>query len=418
MISIVHTVFRVAVSAAFLFIIGFLWLGSARADDRLIIEVLERSECRHCESEREFLRDLESSRSNVSVRFYDVEEEGKELFNRVTARERLPKSTPVTIVGGVILQGFDAPQTTGKRIEALLDASSGKPQITFSDYLAKPSGETGAAERIPGSSCDDGSSCPPPTEESLLVRIPLTEKTVDVSRYSLPTLSVVLGFVDGFNPCAMWVLVTFLLMLSHVRSRKRLFQVAGLFIGAEAIMYYLILNVWFATWDFVGLDRIVTPIVGIIAVGGGLFFLYEWYTSLGTEMACRIVDAERRSKIVSKIKSILSEEFTWIAALGIVGLAFTVNVIEFACSIGIPQAFTKILELNDIGFLGTQGLMALYILFYMLDDILVFGLAVWGFDRIHGAEKYSKWSALVGGVLMLILGSLLMFQPEILSGLK
>lgn len=407
--------FFVAMSVA----MGLFFFSSfVSAQEKLVIEVLERADCIHCERERAFLLELEKSRPDVSVRFYDVDTDGKDIFNRITAEEGISKTTPITIAGRTILQGFDAPETTGKRIEELLSLNREKEQITFAQYLSEGGKNKATIERISGASCEDGTICAVPISEPSVFRIPLIGKIVDVSDYSLPILSVILGFIDGFNPCAMWVLVTFLLVLSQTKSRKKLLQVAGLFIVAETVMYYLILNVWFATWDFVGLDRIVTPLVGMVAIGGGLFFLYEWYTSLGTKMACRIVDVERRSKIIGKIKAFISGEFTLFAAIGIIGLAFTVNVIEFACSIGIPQAFTKIIELNGLGFFATQGLMALYILFYMLDDILVFGLALWGFEKLHLMESYSKWSALVGGLLMLLLGYFLMFRPEIISQLK
>ena len=56
-------------------------------------------------------------------------------------------------------------------------------------------------------------------------------------------------------------------------SRRRMFEFAGLFILAEAVMYYLILNVWFTAWDFVKLDKIVTPLVGLLALGSGIYFI-------------------------------------------------------------------------------------------------------------------------------------------------
>ena len=194
-------------------------------------------------------------------------------------------------------------------------------------------------------------------------------------------------------------------------TKRRMWVVAGLFIAAETVMYYLILNVWFTTWDFVGLDRIVTPIVGVLALGGGVFFLYEWYASDGT---CKVVNLEQRSKISGRIRKLATEPFTWVTALGVIGLAFSVNIIEFACSIGIPQAFTKIIELNNLGFWQTQGLMLNYIFFYMIDDFLVFGIALWGFEKLYLTERYAKWSNLLGGVLMLILGALLIFAPQFL----
>ena len=92
---------------------------------------------------------------------------------------------------------------------------------------------------------------------------------INLKEYSLPILAAVLGFVDGFNPCAMWVLVMFLSILVQSGSRKKMFQIAGIFILAEAIMYFMILNVWYKTWDFVKLDHIVTPIIGLISLAAG-----------------------------------------------------------------------------------------------------------------------------------------------------
>ncbi len=377
---------------------------------KVLIEVFERQDCAHCQAEREYLKALQEERSDIEVRLIDIQsEEGKELFDRFTAAQKLSKATPITVIGASVLQGFDSERTTGKRIETLIEANKGREPIGIQGIIE---GKAGDVERTTGAVCDSETGiCSMPQEEPLLVTIPFTGKTIDVTEYSLPVLASVLGLIDGFNPCAMWVLVTFLIVLVQMGSRDRMWTVAGLFILAEAIMYYLILNVWFTTWDFVGLDRFVTPIVGLVSVGGGLFFLYEWYHSDGT---CQVVDLEGRAKISGRIKKLASEPFTWLTAAGVVALAFSVNVIEFACSIGIPQAFTKIIEMNDLGFLQTQGLMASYIFFYMIDDFLVFGLALWGFEKLHLTQTYSKWSNLIGGILMLILGYLLVFHPEVL----
>ena len=99
-------------------------------------------------------------------------------------------------------------------------------------------------------------------------------------------------------------------------------------------------------------------------------------------------------------------------ALGVIGLALSVNIFEFACSVGIPQAFTKILELNSLGWLKTQGLVIAYMLMYMLDDIIVFGLALWSFEKIGLTHKYSKWTTLIGGILMILLGLTMLLKPE------
>jgi hypothetical protein len=101
--------------------------------------------------------------------------------------------------------------------------------------------------------------------------------------------------------------------------------------------------------------------------------------------------------------------------LAILVIAFSVNVIEFACSIGIPQAYTKILELNGLSLLERQWYILVYTAGYIIDDLLVFGLAIWGYSKIqaHG-QKYAHLSLLVGGILMLVLGLMLVINPSLL----
>ncbi len=394
---------------------GWWCIAPARAEDTpnpVQIEILERADCAHCQAEKAYLEQFQRTRSDVSLRFYDIDTPGgKRLFDAVTAREGFSKITPTTIVGMSVFQGFDAPETTGKRIDTLIESNRGVTDQGFENYLK--SSDAGAVAQD-GAGCDTaGGICTQP-KEPLYVKIPLTDKVIDISTWTLPALAATIGFFDGFNPCAMWVLVTFLIILMQMGSKRQMWIVVGSFLAAEAIMYYLILNVWLQVWDFIGMDRIITPLVGIVSVVGGLFFLYEWYKSLGTEMACRVVDMEDRSRIVRKIRQLATSKFTLLTLFGIVVLAFSVNIIEFACSIGYPQAFTKIIQVNNLGFWHTQYLMAIYIFFYMVDDLIVFGLALWGFDKIHMTEAFSRWSALLGGLLMLFLGYMLIAHPEIL----
>lgn len=403
--------------AVFIVIGVFSWAQplEARAAEKVKIEVLERADCVHCQAEKAFLHDTIAKRDDIEVRFLDISE-GKnlELFQQIADKAELSQSTPITIVGMSIIQGFDVADTTGATILSLVQKNAGAKEQGFEAYLRADKATIAKAEQG-AAACDDSSLCVV-DKPALLVKVPFMG-AVDAAKYSLIALSSVLGFLDGFNPCAMWVLITFLIVLMQIGSKRKMWAIAGLFILAEAIMYYLILNVWFKTWNFIGLDRIVTPVIGGLAIAGGLFFLYEWYKSLGTEMACQIIDAENRSKIVRKIKSFSEAPLTLISAFGIIGLAFSVNIIEFACSIGYPQAFTKIIQINDLGFWQTQWYMAVYIFFYMIDDLLVFALALWGFDKMHLTQGFSKWSALIGGICMLLLGYLLIFAPQILKSL-
>lgn len=342
----------------------------------------------------------------MEIRGLDIDRpEVRKLFERLTDKYHLPKVTPVTVIGGKFLVGFDGAETTGNQIRELLKSERTHmtvEQLSATDLSA--GAEMGNVCPITGPS----TSCEPGKTESFHLNIPLIG-SVDPTRFTLPVLSVVLGLMDGFNPCAMWVLVAFLTALAQVGSMKRMIQFAGLFILAQGVMYFLILNSWFLAFDFIEADRIVTPIIGLIAIGGGIFFLWEFATFDGT---CKVTNLEKRTHTLTRLQFLSRQSLTPFVVLGILGIALSVNVVEFACSIGIPQAFTKILDLNDVRLLEREALMGIYIVFYMLDDLVVFVVAIYSIERMGLTTQYSRITNFAGGVLLLILGVLLLVAPE------
>jgi cytochrome c biogenesis protein CcdA/glutaredoxin len=375
------------------------------------IEVFERNDCGHCKDEKEFLNKLAKERNDLVVVYHDIgEPEHKEHFIQLTELEGIPKVTPITIIDAVLLQGFDTAETTGKQIKALIENAKGKPQYTFEEFIA--AGGSKQIETAVGTCEIEGETLECGVQAvDYWVTVPFIGP-VNVAKYSLPVLSLVLGFVDGFNPCAMWVLVMFLTILAEAGSRRRMFEMAGLFIFAEAVMYYLILNVWMTTWDFVGMDRIITPLVGVVAVGAGGYFLYLFYKK---DTTCKVGSLESKRKTQEKIRGYATAPMTIMVALGLLALAFSVNIIEFACSVGIPQTFTKILDLSHLGWASKQLYNALYILMYMVDDLIIFGIALYSFDKIGlTTHKYTRASHFIGGLIMVVLGLILLIDPTLL----
>lgn len=376
------------------------------------IFVFAREDCRHCQDEKKFLTELESEYDFLKARYLNIHAESYAAqWRELSKLEGYPLATPLTVVGGAVISGFDTAKTTGKTIENIALESRGEPTLAPQDLINRG----GAVRDAVGASAPictaDGSGiCTIAPEPEFRVSLPFIG-SLDVGAYPLAAISLVLGFVDGFNPCAMWVLVTFLLILAQSRSKQEMIAFAGMFLAAQAILYWLILNIWFTAWNFVALDAIVTPIIGAIAIGGGLFFLWEWKNADGT---CKVANLSRREKVMRKMRAIVAAPMNPAAIFAILTLAFGVTIIEFACSIGIPQAFTKILEMNAVGFLGQQGFTFLYLLAYMIDDLAVVALAIWSMEKIHLTAKYSAATNLVGGVLMLILGFLLVFSPDTL----
>ncbi|MBI2636730.1 MAG: glutaredoxin [Parcubacteria group bacterium] len=382
------------------------------APEPAVIEVFERDDCSHCRDFFAFVDELAKVRDDFIVRPYDLyTTEGRSFFDEATNALRLVKGTPIIYLKGSIIQGFDSSETTGKAIVVLLDAPRDEPAPTLREVVdAAKTGQQSQPVLTSGSICDDGTLCTVLTPAAT-VRIPFTNTIIDPTRYSLPILAAILGTVDGFNPCAMWVLFMFLAALVAINNRRKMLQVIGLFLLAEAIMYYLILSAWLYAWDFIGLDHIVTPLVGLLALGAGSYFLYEFHRG---EAACRVASPGERTRISEKIKTFADKPLTLLAALGIIGIAFSVNIFEFACSIGIPQTFTKILDLANLSWAAKQLYNAIYIIGYMLDDFIVFGIALASFEKIGITAKYSRISHLIGGLLMVVLGLILLLKPSLL----
>ncbi len=410
--------------ALMIMLFGIFWISQIGYSDgnsqskKVKIEYFGRKDCKNCANLEKFLKELSTKRDDFEYVEHKIDEskEEKVFFDETTSKLKLVKGTPIIYIDGHIIQGFNTADTTGKEIENLINSGKTKDKIlTLKEYVE--SGQTGNVSSN-GAVCTGDTVCEVPgltkgAENQVLVNIPIINKTVDLTNYSLLTMSIILGTIDGFNPCAMWVLVLFLTALIAVGNKVKMFRVAGLFILAEAVMYFFILNAWIYAWDFVGLDKWVTPLVGIIGIAGGIFFIRN-YLKKGDTLECEVTDFEQRAKISKKIKDIANKPFTLLTALAIIGLALSVNVIEFACSVGIPQTYTKILQINEVPFWTRQFYTFIYIIGYMIDDIIVFGFALMSVNKLQLTTKYSKWVNLFGGILMIILGLIMLIKPSLL----
>lgn len=380
------------------------------SDAPAVVYMLGRDDCGFCKAQVEWMET-----EGVTYEYLDIieDDEAARLFSAIAEKHDTSKVTPLTIIGERAILGFNGGETTGSAIKAAIAAAADSDIRTPQEHLERaPVQEVLLGGGCTDLICDAGAAGTP---VGYIFDLPFVG-VVDLKSFSLFTLSLLLGVIDGFNPCAMWVLVTFLALLSQAGSRRKMIMLAGIFIVAQGVMYNLILNVWYKTWDFVALDQYVTPLVGFLALGGGVFFLYRWNkTRTENQLVCDITGIETQSKTVNKFKEIVARPVTIASILAILLIAFSVNVIEFACSIGIPQAYTKILEMNNLIFWERQWYIMVYSLGYMFDDVVVFGLAIWGYSKLqaHGA-KYANLSLLIGGLLMAALGVLLVFAPNLL----
>ena len=236
---------------------------------------------------------------------------------------------------------------------------------------------------------------------------------IDAKKVSLPLVAIVIGAVDGFNPCAMWVLLFLIGMLFHMKDKKKMWILGITFLLTSAVMYLLIMAAWLKvalSFMTVVWLRIFIAIVALVA---GLVNLNSYIKEKKRkDDGCEIVDEKKRKKMFTKIKKITSEKKFILAIFGIIALAISVNLVEIACSAGLPLIFTQILALNDLSTFEYVIYMLIYILFFLIDDIVVFVIAMLTLNIKGISSKYGKYSHLIGGIIMILIGILMIFKPE------
>ena len=112
-----------------------------------------------------------------------------------------------------------------------------------------------------------------PREE---IQVPLFGR-LNVNRLGLPAFTFLIGLVDGFNPCAMWVLMFLLSVLVNVKDRRKMLVIAGTFVVVSGLAYFAFMAAWLNVFMLVGLDRPAQIVLGIAATCIGLINVKDFF---------------------------------------------------------------------------------------------------------------------------------------------
>ncbi len=367
------------------------------------IELFARPGCPRCAAAKRFLDQLTqqapSGTGLLKVRVLDISAD-KGARERLGALARAAGvrvlGVPAFVVRGRLLVGFRSDQTTGARITALL---------------------RGAA--TPPASEDAASVCAPEAADCSLLE---DEESVIHSRLfgplsarqlGLPLFTAAIGLLDGFNPCAMWVLLFLLSLLTRLNSRRKMFLIGGTFVMASGAVYFAFMAAWLNVFLFIGLSRIVQIVLALLAVAiGGInikdFFAFKRGVSLS-------IPESAKPGLYRRVRQIVQARSLLLSLSGVIVLALVVNLIELLCTAGFPAVYTRVLTLRQLPWWSYYGYLALYNVFYMLDDSIMLVIAIVTLGHRKLQEKEGRWLKLVSGVVMLALGCTLLFRPAWLA---
>ena len=230
---------------------------------------------------------------------------------------------------------------------------------------------------------------------------------------SLPALTIVLGAVDGFNPCAMWVLVFLIGLLVGMRDPVRMWSYGAAFLLTSAAVYFAFMAAWLNLVLLLGTLAWIRAAVGVFALAAGGYYLREFVRN--PDAACAVTSPGERQRIMERLKGVVAEQSFLLAIAGIMALAVAVNLIEMLCSAGIPAVYTQVLALSGLSAASYYGYLALYIAVFLLDDAVIFVTAMLTLQSTGLAATYSRYSHLIGGAVLVGVGLLLVFRPEWLA---
>lgn len=350
-------------------------------ENKLPLYFFWASGCPHCTKEEVFLKSLEQKYSQLEIKDYEITGSRKNLELLEKMGQELSadvSGVPFTVVGKQHFSGYYTDETTGKKIEEAVKRALEKE---------KP-------KSIPDT-----------------VKVPILGE-LEVKSLSLPFLTFVIAFLDGFNPCAMWTLLFLISLLLGMKDRKRMWILGIAFIAASSFVYFLFLSAWLNFFLFLGFVIWVRIAIGLVALGAGGYYLRDYF--INKKGDCKISGGEKRQAVFEKLKNITQKKQFLLVLGGIILLAFAVNLVELICSAGLPAIYTQVLAMAKLPTWQYYLYLIFYILIFMLDDLFVFFTAMFTLQAIGIQTKYSRFSRLVGGILMLIIGILLLFKPEFL----
>lgn len=380
----------------------FLPLFSLAQEENLpAIYLFYSKTCPHCAKEIEFLKSWKEQESGLKIIAYEVSQNQANSNLAVKVMEKLggvASGVPLTVVGDKYIIGFHEAETTGNKIKSLVFDSMNRDD--YRDIVAEILQGT---EEIVIKPTEDGGNH---GEEK--ISLPVFGE-INPGDYSLFSLAFIIGGLDGFNPCASWALLFIIMLLIGMKDRFRMWVLGLSFLFASALTYFAFMTLWLNVMLLIGYSFIVRFVIGGTAFISGGVYLKKWKND-GKGEVCIIAKEEGKRKIITEsLKEAVRSKNFWVAILGVIALGVLVNIFELFCSLGLPAVFTGYLASIKLSFWQYYFYLFVYIFAYMLDDMIIFAIAMKTLKISNITTKYSRYLYLIGGIALLVIGGWMLY---------
>ena len=382
----------------------FLAADKILAADKATVYFFWGDGCPHCAKEEVFLKELKGKYPQIEIRDYEVwkNADNQKLLSEVGKKLNIQISgVPFTVVGEKYFTGWFDQKTTGQAIEEAVNYALNNDCRDLAAEVMSPDGQTQSSENCAQESVKN--------DIPEKINVPLLGE-IEIGKFSLPVLTIVLGGLDGFNPCAMWTLLFLISLLLGMENRRRMWILGGAFIVASSAVYFSFMVAWLNLILFIGLVFWVRLAVAGVSLAAGGYNLKKYFSK--QPAVCKTGTDPKHQEIFKKLKAAAMQRNFYLALGGIILLAFAVNLVELICSAGFPVIFMQILAMSGLSWWQHYLYILLYIFVFMADDMIVFFVAMVTLKMAGVTTKYQRFSYLAGGVLMVAIGLLLVFKPE------
>lgn len=435
----------------------------------LRMTVYTRDGCPHCADARQYLPALMKKYPGLELQYREIISDPAALaeMNALVERHRaMAVSVPVFHVCNQLVIGFDQAATTGARLDALIrawtirclprPAPDNQPAEQKKADPASSSAASAAlitptfgprflmpfvtlisfqSDPMPEPLPPDDAALPLPDEPLPLpdAGLPLPDSTTSSGSESatapdrislpvfgelsaratgLPLFTIAVGLVDGFNPCAMWVLLFLLSVLVNLKSRWKIFAVAGTFVAISGAAYFMFMAAWLNVFLLAGLVRWVQVLLGSVSIAIGAVHIKDFFAfKRGLSLS---IPESAKPGLYARVRRIVTAENLTGAILGAAFLAVLVNVVELLCTAGLPALYTEILVIQRLPVWQNYAYLLLYIAAYMFDDSIMVGIAVLTLGHRRMQETHGRWLKLLSGLVIAALGLVMIIKPDLL----
>lgn len=362
--------------------------------------------CSHCAAQKPYLEELDKSSSKIDVHYYEVFNNRKngDFFQKISKEfGTTAKSVPATFVGEKYWVGYD-PNSTMQEIKEYIDS------FGYETYVDK------GFNVMKSTIKEDVTPSKPIANDDVKKTFSIFESEISVEGMPLVVSTFIIGFLDGLNPCSLWVLTFLLGMVAITKDRKKVLIIGFTYLGVAGITYGLSILGILNAFSYISHLRSIIVAVAIISALWGLVNIKDFFF-FKKGISFTIPD-KYKPKIYSKARNLIKADSSIKSLiLGSAVMALGITLIELPCTAGLPILWSNIVVSQNIQEGLFLSLLGIYILAYSLLSIIIFLIVIFTMKISKITESQGRLLKLIGGLVMLSLSVILFFGMNLLNNI-